>query len=122
MLFSVAAFGLAMVGIYGVVADWVGQRVPEIGIRMALGATTSNVLRMVMLHAAWMIAAGVTIGAAAALALHGLMSGFVFGVATTDPASYAFAILALVGTALAACLIPARRAARVDPAVALRRD
>ena len=122
LLFSVTAVGLAVVGIYGVVAEWVLQRVPEIGIRMTLGATPARVQWMVVRRGAVMIATGVVIGAGAALTMHELMSGFVFGVTTRDPASYVVASSLLTCAGLVACLVPARRACRVDPVTALRRE
>jgi putative ABC transport system permease protein len=121
-LFSVVALGLAMLGIYGVVAESVAQRVPEIGVRMALGARGSDVVRMIVGQGFWMVAFGMALGVTGAVALNSIMSGLVFGVRTTDPASYAVASLCLMASALLACLIPARHAARIDPVRALRHD
>jgi putative ABC transport system permease protein len=121
-LFSIVALGLAVVGIYGVVAESVAQRVPEIGVRMALGATSAGVIRMVLLQGGLMIGLGVALGASAALAMNGVMSAFVFRVPTTDPVSYATAVCALIAASVAACAVPARRAARVDPVIALRQE
>jgi putative ABC transport system permease protein len=119
-LFSVLALGLALLGVYGVVAESVAQRVPEIGIRMALGARPADVVRMVVSQGAWMVLAGLTIGLLGAIAAREVMASFVFGVPTSDPAAYVAAGLSLAATALASCLIPARTAAAIDPVVALR--
>jgi putative ABC transport system permease protein len=121
-LFSVLALSLALLGVYGVVAESVAQRVPEIGIRMALGARQVDVMTMILSQGAWMAAAGVTIGVLGAIGARDVMTSFVFGVPTSDPAAYVTAGLSLVATALAACLIPARQAASIDPVIALRRE
>lgn len=121
-LFSVVALGLAMVGIYGVVAESVAQRVPEIGIRMALGADGAAVVRLILGEGARMVVAGIAIGCVGAIAFRHAMVAFVFGVPTTDVATYTFACLALGVAALVACLLPARRAAGVDPVIALRAE
>jgi putative ABC transport system permease protein len=121
-LFSIIAGALAVVGIYGVVMEAVAQRVPEIGVRMALGATPHGILRMVLAQGGVLIAGGMALGEAAALAMNGAMSAFVFRVPTTDPTSYLGAALGLTLATLAACAIPARRAARIDPVVALRQE
>lgn len=120
--FSLMALGLAVIGVYGVVAESVARRVPEIGIRMALGATARNVTSMILRQGIWMLGCGVVLGIIAAAALRGVMSAFVFGVPTTDPATYAVAGLCLAVATVAACVIPARRAARVDPVLALRAE
>ena len=119
-LFSVLALGLALLGVYGVVAESVAQRVPEIGIRMALGARPGDVMRMVISQGAWIVVAGLTLGLLSAIAAREVMASFVFGVPTTDPAAYVAAGLTLAATALTSCLIPARTAAAIDPVVALR--
>lgn len=121
-LFSIIALGLAVVGIYGVVMESVAQRVPEIGVRMALGASAAGVTRMVLGQGTWMIGIGIALGMAAVLALNGVMAAFVFGVQTTDPVSLGIACAVLAAAGLLACAIPARRAARVDPVVALRAE
>jgi predicted permease len=119
-LFAAVALVLAVVGIYGVVAFSVTRRTQEIGIRMALGAQRSDVLRLVLSEALSMAALGVGIGIAVSLAITRLMSTLLFGISPTDPSTFAgvAALLALV--ALLASYIPARRAIRVDPMIALR--
>jgi putative ABC transport system permease protein len=121
-IFSLLGVGLAMIGVYGVIAESVAERVREIGIRIALGAQRSDVIRMILRQGAWMITAGVLIGLAGAFVLRREMSSLVYGVSTVDPLSYAAAAGALVAAALVACLIPARRASRLDPVVALRTE
>jgi ABC-type antimicrobial peptide transport system permease subunit len=111
-----------VVGIHGVVAESVAQRVPEIGVRMALGASAAGVMRMILRQGAWMIGIGVALGTGAALAMNGVMAAFVFRVPTTDPLSFGVACLALIVAGLLACAIPARRASRIDPVVALRQE
>jgi putative ABC transport system permease protein len=121
-LFSIIALGLAVVGIYGVVTESVVQRVPEIGVRMALGASAAGVMRMILRQGAWMIGIGVALGTAAALTMQGVMAAFVFRVPTTDPVSFGFACLVLTAAGLVACAVPARRASRIDPVIALRQE
>jgi putative ABC transport system permease protein len=121
-LFSLIALALAAIGVYGVVSESVGQRVPEIGVRMALGASTANVVALVVRQGGVMIVLGVLLGAAGALSANGVMASFVFGVETTNAWSYAAAVGGLIAVTLCACLVPARRAARIDPVMALRKD
>lgn len=121
-LFSALALGLAILGVYAVVAESVAQRIPEIGIRIALGATPSNVMRLVVSQGGWMAAAGIALGLGGALALSRAMTTLVFGVATTDPLAYVTASLSLLAATLVACGIPARRASRIDPVIALRQE
>jgi len=121
-LFSVLALGLAMLGIYGVVAESVAQRVPEIGVRMALGADRRAVMRLILSQGAWMAGVGVALGAAAAYASRDVMSSFVFGVPTSDGLTFTAACAGVIVAALVACSLPARRAASVDPVVALRHE
>jgi len=118
--FAILALILASLGIYGVVSYLVAQRTNEIGIRMALGAQRSDVLRMVIGQGAQMAFVGVAIGLAAALGLTRLMSKMLFGVTPSDPLTFLGVAALLTGVALLACYIPARRATRVDPVVTLR--
>jgi putative ABC transport system permease protein len=111
---------LAAIGLYGVVAYMVAQRTSEIGIRMALGAGVGDVMLMVLRQGMLLAAAGMTIGLLAARALAGILRSMLYGVEPTDGASFAFAGVLLVAVTLLASYIPARRAARVDPLVALR--
>ena len=120
--FGLLALVLASVGIYGVMAYSVAQRTNEIGIRLALGAIPRQVLGMVLREASWLSAAGIAAGVGASLLLSGLVKSMLFGIAPYDPATLWTAILLLLAVALAASWIPARRAAKVQPMVALRRD
>lgn len=119
-IFAVVALLISVQGIYGVLAYAVAQRRGEIGIRMALGATSPNVLRMVLRRGALLAAIGLAIGLIAALGLSRLLRGLLFGVATTDVLTYVLVSVVFIATAMIACGLPARRASRVDPIEALR--
>ena len=119
-VFAALALALSCVGIYGVVSYLVGRRTHEIGIRIALGANRSDVLRLVLGEGVKMALIGVAVGLAAAFALTRLMANMLFDVSTTDPLTFGSVAILLTLVALAACYIPARRAMRVDPMIALR--
>jgi len=121
-IFCLLAMLLAGVGIYGVMAYMVAQRTNEIGIRMALGARPADVLRLVVGQGARFTAAGIIFGVLAALALSRLMSGLLFGIDAQDPLTFGLVSLILGGAALLAAWLPALRAARIDPVLALRQD
>jgi len=119
-IFAAFALVLASVGIYGVISYLVGQRTQEIGIRVALGANRTDVLRMVLGDGMKITLIGVLLGIAAAAGLTQLMASLLFGVSARDPLTFVCVAVLLTIVALAACYIPARRAMRVDPMVALR--
>jgi putative ABC transport system permease protein len=118
--FAFIALVLAMAGIYGVMAHSVAQRTPEIGLRMALGAQLGDVMKMVLSSGMWLALIGIAIGLVGAFFLTGLMSKLLFGVMPTDAVTFASVAGILFVVALLACYIPARRATKVDPTVALR--
>jgi putative ABC transport system permease protein len=118
--FGIVALLLATAGVFGVMAYSVSRRTREIGVRVALGAGRGDVLRMILSQGLRTISIGVAIGIAGSLALTRAVQSLLFGVTATDPLTFSGVTLLLVGTALLACYIPARRAARVDPIVALR--
>ncbi len=119
-VFGLLALGLAAVGLYGVMAYAVHRRTREIGIRMALGAQSKDVLRQVLREGMGLVTIGLTLGLGGAIAATRLVTGFLYGVTATDPLTFAGAALLLAGVALLANYLPARRASRTDPLVALR--
>jgi putative ABC transport system permease protein len=121
-VFATVALLLAAVGIYGVLSYSVSQRTREIGVRMALGAQTGNVLRMVLAQGLRLALGGIVIGIVAALALSSFIGALLYGVRASDPLTYAGVALLLILVAPVACFIPAWRAAKTDPMIALRAE
>lgn len=119
-VFAAVALTLAVIGIYGVMTYWVNQRRHEIGIRVALGAQQRNILQLVIRQALALVAIGIAIGLAGAFALTRVMASLLFGVSATDALTFVLISLLLGGVALLASYLPARRAAKVDPMIALR--
>jgi ABC-type antimicrobial peptide transport system permease subunit len=119
-LFAALALVLAAIGIYGVMSNAVTQRTQEIGIRLALGARAVDVLKLIVRNGLTLVIIGVAFGLAGAFALTRLMTTLLFGVTPNDGFTIVAVSAVLIGVALLACLIPARRATRVDPLVALR--
>jgi putative ABC transport system permease protein len=119
-LFAALAVFLAAIGIYGVMAYLVALRTREIGIRMAFGAQRAEVLRLILVHAAKLTAAGIAFGILATYGMTRLISSQLFGIKATDPTTIIAVAAILTLVALAACYIPARRAMKVDPMVALK--
>jgi putative ABC transport system permease protein len=119
-VFAMVALVIAAIGIYGVLAYSVSRRTQEIGLRMALGATPREVLRQIVREGMTVALAGIGMGLAGGLALGRALSSLVFGITVRDPATFAGVAMVLAAVALAACAIPARRATKVDPMVALR--
>lgn len=120
--FGIVALLLATVGVFGVMAYSVSRRTREIGVRVALGASSGDVLNMILGHGLRTILIGVAMGIIGSLALTRTVQSLLFGVTATDPLTFAGVTLLLVGTALLACYVPARRATRIDPMVALRHE
>jgi putative ABC transport system permease protein len=118
--FAITALLLAALGIYGVVSYLVSERTRDIGIRLALGAERGSILAMVLRQGLGLAMAGAGLGLAGSVIVSHLMAGLLYGVTPADPLTFAGVTLVLAGVALAACYIPARRAMRVDPMIALR--
>jgi putative ABC transport system permease protein len=116
------ALVLAALGLYGVVAYSVSQRTTEIGVRVALGAQPGNILNLIVLRAAGLAMIGLAIGVAISLAGSRLISRFLFGVSAADPITLGVAGLVILLVALTAALVPALRACKIDPAIALRSE
>ena len=121
-VFGLLALGLAAVGLYGVMAYAVNQRTREIGIRLALGAQRNDILRQVLLESMSIVTIGLALGLSGAIAATRLVRNFLYGVTATDLMTFAGAALLLVGVALLANYLPARRASRTDPLVALKSE
>jgi putative ABC transport system permease protein len=120
--FAVIALLLAALGIYGVIAYAVSQRTRELGIRVALGATRERIVRLVIREGVWLAGTGVVLGVLASLALTRAIASLMFGVGKLDPVTLTAAPLTLMAVALLGCYLPARRAAKVDPVIAMRNE
>jgi putative ABC transport system permease protein len=120
--FGLLALGLATLGLYGVMSYTVAQNKREIGLRMALGAEPRDILKLVVGHGMLLAGIGVAFGLAGALAITRVMNNWLFGVSATDPITFGVLAFLLLGVAFVACFIPARRATRVDPMIALRHE
>ena len=119
-LFGLLALGLASIGLYGVMAYSVTQRTRELGVRMALGAARTSVVRLILGQGMTVVLAGVAVGLLVSLALGRALSGMLYGVGASDPISIAAAAGVLIGVASLACYLPARSASKLDPLAALR--
>jgi len=122
VVFATVALTLALAGVYGVMAYTVSQRVPELGVRVALGATPGHIRALVFGQAAKLAGAGLVLGVALALASGRVIQGFLFGVEPTDSRVLVSVVAVVAVATLAACYVPVRRAVRVDPMVALRAE
>jgi predicted permease len=122
IVFAGVALVLALAGVYGVMAYTVSQRIPELGVRIALGATPENIRGLILGQGAALAGAGLALGIALALLSGRLLQGFLFGVTATDPIVLAAVVLTVAAATLGACYVPVRRAVRVDPMVALRAE
>jgi ABC-type antimicrobial peptide transport system permease subunit len=121
-VFAITALLLAAIGIYGVVAYSVARRTREIGVRMALGATPSGVIALIVRQGSRPVVVGMALGLAGAFALTRALEGMLFGVTASDPLTFAGGTVALSAVAVVACLVPALRASRIDPLMALRHE
>jgi ABC-type antimicrobial peptide transport system permease subunit len=119
---SLLALTLAAIGIYGVLSYRVTQQTREIGVRLALGAQPRNILQLILKHGLALALVGICVGIAGALAITRLLRGVLYGVTATDPVTFGVIAVGLLLVALLACWIPARRATKVDPMIALRND
>jgi len=117
---GILAVVLTVIGLFGVIAYVVSQRTHEIGVRMALGARQADVLKLVMRQGVYVTSIGIGIGLAAAIAATRLLAPLLYGIGASDPATFAVVAVGVTVVAILACYLPARRAMRVDPAVALR--
>ena len=122
VLFAGVALVLALAGVYGVMAYMVSQRVPELGVRIALGATPGSIMTLILGHGARLAGFGLALGIALALLSGKLVEGFLFGVKARDPLTFVLVTVVVAIATLAACYIPGRRAVRVDPMTALRTE
>ena len=122
LVFAALALALTVIGLYGVISYLVNQRTQEIGIRMALGAQVHHIMQLILKHGVVLVALGVVIGLIAAVVLTRLMAHLLYGVTATDPVTFSAIALLLTFVALVACYLPARRAAHVDPIIALRSE
>ena len=120
--FAGLALALALVGIYGTLAYSVSRRTRELGIRMALGASGGSVLGLVLIYGLTLVTIGVALGGGLALLTTRVLSSFVFGITPTDPATMFAGLIAVLSAAVIACVIPARRAAGLDPVSSLRHE
>jgi ABC-type antimicrobial peptide transport system permease subunit len=122
IIFAALALALTVIGLYGVISYLVNQRTQEIGIRMALGAQVRHILQLILKYGVTLVSLGVVIGLVAAILVTRLMSHLLYGVTATDPLTFSAIALLLTFIALVACYLPARRAAHVDPVIALRSE
>jgi putative ABC transport system permease protein len=120
LIFGAVALALAAIGVYGIISYGVTQRVQEVGVRMALGAQTGDVLRLIVGQGLKLVLVGIALGAVAAFATTRLISDLLYQVSATDPLTFGATSLLIMGIALLACYVPARRAASTDPIEAIR--